>query len=294
MGYRFMRFPEGKTKAVTFSYDDGCRQDLRTVDIFNQYGMKGTFNINSAFLGKENGVGKLTAEEIKSHIINNGHEVAVHGEFHKAPGLVRPIDGIKDVLNCRLTLEQEFNCIIRGMAYPDSGIRRFINQASYEGVRKYLEDLDIVYCRTLSGDNNGFEIPTDWHQWMPTAHHNNPQILEWAKEFAEMNIDSKYCAARYPRLFYVWGHSYEFDGKNNWEHLINICEILGRKTDIWYATNMEIYEYVKAYEALVFSADGTRVYNPSLQTVWFNENGTLHCVEPGKVISVQEGAKNDF
>ena len=53
----------------------------------------------------------------------------------------------------------------------------------------------------------------------------------------------------------------------------------------------EIYEYVKAYESLVYSADGSRVYNPSLQTVWFNENGTLHCVEPGKVISVQEGAK---
>ena len=30
MRYRFLRYPEGKAKAVTFSYDDGCRAERNT------------------------------------------------------------------------------------------------------------------------------------------------------------------------------------------------------------------------------------------------------------------------
>ena len=35
----------GKMKALTFSYDDGVLQDERLIEIFNKYGLKGTFNI---------------------------------------------------------------------------------------------------------------------------------------------------------------------------------------------------------------------------------------------------------
>ena len=37
----------GKMKAVTFSYDDGVTQDKRLIELFNKYGLKATFNINS-------------------------------------------------------------------------------------------------------------------------------------------------------------------------------------------------------------------------------------------------------
>lgn len=285
MQHRFMRFPQGKTKAVTFSYDDGCRQDLRTAKVFDGYGMKCTFNINSAKLigGKA-----LTADEVREHMLDKGHEVAVHGERHRAPGLVRPIEGIRDVLNCRLDLEKMFGRIIRGMAYPNSGVRIFTNQASYEDIRSYLKDLDIVYSRTLGQDNKGFRLPTDWYQWVPTAHHDNPQILEWAKEFVEMDLDSLYGSQKTAKLFYVWGHSYEFDRKDNWQHLNDICEVLAGKEDIWYATNMEIYEYAAAYDSLVFSADGCRVYNPSLQTIWFDVDGKEYRVESGQTLEIAD------
>ena len=287
MKYRFMRFPEGKTKAVTFSYDDGCKQDLRTVKVLHDYGLKGTFNINSARIDKEAGGWHLTEDEIKKNILDKGHEVATHGDWHKAPGMVRPIDGIKDTLNCRIGLEKMFGRIIRGMAYPDSGIRAFTNQASYDNIRNYLKDLDIVYSRTLGQDSNRFELPSDWYQWMPTAHHDNPHILEWAKEFVEMDVNSLYCARRNPKLFYIWGHSFEFDRNDNWQHLNDICEVLSGKEDIWHATNMEIYEYVKAYEALVYSADGCRVYNPTLQTIWFDDDGKMYCIKPGETIVIE-------
>ena len=40
-------YPGGKEKALTFSYDDGVRHDLKLIDIFNRFGMKATFNLNS-------------------------------------------------------------------------------------------------------------------------------------------------------------------------------------------------------------------------------------------------------
>ena len=48
-----MRFPGGKAKALTLSYDDGVRQDKKLIEIFNKNGIKGTFNVNSKFSGKK-------------------------------------------------------------------------------------------------------------------------------------------------------------------------------------------------------------------------------------------------
>lgn len=44
---------QGKMKAITFSYDDGVTQDRRLVELFNRYGVKGTFNLNSELLGRD-------------------------------------------------------------------------------------------------------------------------------------------------------------------------------------------------------------------------------------------------
>ena len=50
---------------------------------------------------------------------------------------------------------------------------------------------------------------------------------------------------------------------------------------------MEIYDYVKAYEALQFAADGSFVYNPGLTDLYINYMGTEHIVPSGKVVSLR-------
>ena len=66
----------------------------------------------------------------------------------------------------------------------------------------------------------------------------------------------------------------------------NFCERIGGKDDIWYATNMEIYNYVSAYNSLSFSADATRVFNPTLLTVWFEMDGKTYEVKSGETIKI--------
>ena len=138
----------------------------------------------------------------------------MHGKYHRASGKQLPIDGIRDVLECRTELENDFGMIIRGMAYPDSGITRFENGAEYGNIKRYLTDLGIVYSRTLGGDNDSFALPTDWHAWMPTAHHTNPELFGYIDKFLNEPMSS-YDAAQTPGLFYLWGHSFEFENNKN-------------------------------------------------------------------------------
>ena len=63
-----------------------------------------------------------------------------------------------------------------------------------------------------------------------------------------------------------------------------ICEKLSGHDDIWYATNMEIYKYVKAYEALEYSADGTIIHNPTLYDIWFDVDSKLYKISSGETI----------
>lgn len=278
-----MRYPNGKAKAATFSYDDGVPQDKRLVEIFDKYRIKATFNFNCEHMRTEN----FSKEQIKEYFLSKGHEIAIHGASHRANGNLRPIEGIRDVLDCRLELEAKCDGIIRGMAYPDSGITQMGNFGNYEMIKAYLAELDIAYARTLGGDNNSFLLPEDFYAWMPTAHHNNPNINEYVEEFLNLDISPNvYHAIRIPRLLYIWGHSYEFDSDDNWDHIETICKKLAGSEEIWFATNMEIYNYVQAYKSLKYSADGHIVYNPTLLTIWLDVDGKLYQVKSNETIRI--------
>ena len=41
-------------------------------------------------------------------------------------------------------------------------------------------------------------------------------------------------------LFYVWGHSYEFDVDDNWEYMESILKKLAFHDDIFYGTNSQV------------------------------------------------------
>lgn len=287
MKYRYLCFPGGKQKAVTFSYDDGVSQDIRLAEMLCKYRLKGTFNVNSGLFG-ENGRNstRLTPEKIKANIIDKGHEVAVHGVDHIAAGVASPPLCLKEVFECRRDLEDIFDTIIRGMAYADSGIRLIYNGNSYETVKNILTYSGIAYARSLGGDNSKFDLPRDFHAWVPTCHHKNPEIFKWIEEFCAAEYSTERAKLNYPRLFYIWGHSYEFDMDNNWDRMESICEKLSGREDTWYATNIEIYDYVKAYEALIFSADETRVFNPTSVPVWLTYDFKVVKVEPNSYLKL--------
>lgn len=282
--YRFLRFPEGKTRAFTMSYDDGCREDVRFSDLITSYGLKCTFNLNAVELHGEDA---LPTDTIFEKILGRGHEVAVHGYFHRAPGMIPAPELARDVMDGRRELEARFGRIIRGMAYPDSGIRNMFPGNSYEEIKGVLKSLGIVYARTLGEDNDLFRLPADFLAWMPTCHQENDAVFDYIDKFLSVDYKNAYVANRYPRLFYLWGHGYEFTRREGgWERIEEICKKIAGHEDVWYATNMEIYDYVTAYNALVFNFDCDRVYNPTLHTIWFDIDRKLYKIEPGETLTL--------
>ena len=77
-------------KALTFSYDDGIEQDRKLVEIFNKYGMKATFNLNTGIQTPESNfeiegvyINRMKQEGLEE--LYRGHEIATHGLTHAAP-----------------------------------------------------------------------------------------------------------------------------------------------------------------------------------------------------------------
>ena len=52
------------------------------------------------------------------------------------------------------------------------------------------------------------------------------------------------------------------------------------KADVWYATNIEICDYVNAWKRMITSADGTRVFNPNSCPIWLWADGKTYQVDP--------------
>ncbi len=274
MKYTFLRFPAFRSKAVTLSYDDGVAYDRKLIEIMRANGLRGTFNINGGWFATEPNQHRLTKEDALALYTESGMEVAVHGLKHLSLGEVDPAMATRDVLEDRLCLEQLFGKIIKGMAYA--------NGSFDDRVVEILKNCGIEYARTTRSTET-FLLPSDWLRLDPTCHHKNPRLMELAKEFVELS-PPQYYWSDYPRLFYLWGHSYEFNTDDNWSVIEEFAQYIGNREEIWYATNGELYDYVKAYEALRFSADGKTIHNPTAQTLWLNVCGTLCKVEAGETV----------
>lgn len=280
MAQVFMRFPGGKLKTLTFSYDDGVEQDVRLIEIFKKHNLRATFNLNSGEYAPEGTVyepgrihRRMTEAAVSKLYAQDGIEVAVHGYTH--PWLDHmPVNMCtKDLIADREKLEQQFGTIVRGMAYPYG--------THSEDVVNSMRSVGIVYSRTVHSTHD-FNMPTDWMRLPATCHHNDPQLMELAHKFIEQPTWGR------PAMFYLWGHSYEFEENNNWEVIEEFTDFMAGRDDIWYATNIEIYDYQDAFKRLLFSVDGKIVKNPTATELWFYLNGKEYSIKPGEVLKVEE------
>lgn len=280
MNSLFMRFPGGRPKALTLSYDDAVEEDIRLIEIMKKHGLKGTFNINSSLRWSPEWAEKntekkwarrMTYEQVSELYRQDGLEVAVHGYTHPFLETLPPAQVAWEVLEDRKCLEAQFDTIVRGMAYP---------QGTYsDEVVKVLESCGIVYSRTVKSTED-FGFPENWLLWHPTCHHTNKKLFEIAQRFLDKTSD------RQPYLFYLWGHSYEFPRDNNWDVIERFAELMSGRDDIWYATNIEIYNYTEAFKRLEFSVGMTKVHNPTAIPLWFSLHKKLYCVESGATLSI--------
>lgn len=218
-------------KAVTFSYDDGVSQDVRLVSIFRKYGMKATFNLNTGIQTEDS---RFEIEGMPIHRMNQsdgleqlyqGHEIALHGLTHAAPSGLDPQQYQQEFLQDARNIQRIYGKYPLGMAYAYGDYS--------DEIIHYLQQIGIQYGRTVES-SYGFALPRDPMRLQPTCHHNDERLFELAEEFLTADLKQGE-----PMLFYIWGHSYEFDVENNWERIETLCSMLGNRDDIFYGTNAE-------------------------------------------------------
>lgn len=225
----------GKMKALTFSYDDGVTQDRRLIWLFNKYGLKGTFNLNSGLLGQD---GHLIREDITvAHVkvrpeevraLYSGHEIAAHTLTHPNLTDCGEAEIIRQTEDDRNTLSAIAGYEVRGMAYPGGGVN-FTPQIA-ETIRKHT---GVQYARTTVCTGN-FEPQNDLFVFRPTVKHTDfDKLFELGEAFLRLEPET-------PKLFYIWGHSYEFDIDNSWDKIEAFCKMMAGRDDIFYGTNAEV------------------------------------------------------
>lgn len=225
----------GKNKAVTFSYDDGVTQDIRLTKLFAKYGLKATFNLNSALLGQENHLirdgahvnhTKVNACDVRA--IYDGHEIAGHALTH--PDLTAITDErelIREVEEDRVKLSELAGYEVRGFAYPFGTANRRVADI-------IKSKTGIKYCRTVTSTGN-FLPQDDLYLFNPTVYHHKEfdRLFELGEQFLSLKTDT-------PAIFYIWGHGYEFDIADTWSRFEEFLQMISGKSDIFYGTNSEV------------------------------------------------------
>lgn len=226
----------GKKKAVTFSYDDGVLQDKRMIKILNKYGLKCTFNINSDLLGtamslERKGVTVAHCKPSRAEVraIYDGHEIAGHTLTHPLLPSLEEREIIMQVENDRLALSELAGYEVIGFAYPCGG-KNYDSRVS-EIIKN---NTGAKYCRTIE-DNQSFEIQKNLFEFKPTSRHFEKidNLFELGEKFLNSESDE-------PQLFYIWGHSYEFDIDDSWDKFEDFCHFISGRNDIFYGTNREV------------------------------------------------------
>lgn len=268
-------FPGGKRKAVTFSYDDGVTQDRRLAALLRSYGAKASFNLNAGLLGQRGTArfdGRLLDIEMLSPAelgeVYAGHEIGGHTLSHANLSTVGTPLCLWEIGEDKRRLEALRGEPLRMFAYPFGTVTddaaEALRLAGYQGAR-------------TTRATHSFALPSDPLRWAPTCHHGDEALMPLARRFVETED-------RFPMLFFVWGHAYEFDGRDDWQRMEALLAFLAPYADeLWFATNGgEILACLDAYRRLEYSLDGTLIRNPSALDV---------CIAPvpGQVLRLPAG-----
>ena len=227
----------GKLKAITFSYDDGVTQDIEFIELLNKYNLKATFNINSELLGhkgiliRENkrvSHYKVHASDVRD--LYAGHEVAAHTLTHpRLPDIADDNEVIRQVEQDRLNLSEIVGYDVVGMAYPCGGVN------NDDRVAKLIRDnTGVKYSRTITCSDS-FDLQDNLYRFDPTVYHLDfDKIIRMGTDFINMTPDK-------PQIFYVWGHTYEFDYRSDYRvKFEEFLKLISNRDDIFYGTNKEV------------------------------------------------------
>jgi len=260
-------YPYGKKKAFHVTYDDGILQDVPFVELLNRYGLKGTFNLNSALMENEfewTHEKGLVVKRLKTDVVKDlyaGHEVASHTLSHPYMHDLSWEGVMWELSQDKRNLETIFGKEIKGFAVPFDYYSEMIEAC--------VKECGFAYGR-ISEMSHSFAPQKDYYNWKATVFHCEECLEDLTRRFVETDEELA--------LFQIVGHSYDLDVEDMWDRMEEMFQIISKQKDILSMTMIEMVEYLKAMEQAEITED--YIWNHSDRSLWFAVNGETWEVKP--------------
>ncbi|EAQ42441.1 polysaccharide deacetylase family protein [Polaribacter sp. MED152] len=270
-------YPNGKTKALILSYDDGTIQDIELANLFDKYNLVGTFNLNSKYLGVTRGWPQENGDTIYQRyvpkdsllIIYKNHEIAAHGALHKNFTAISKEEVLEEINTDLAILEKLTNRKIISMAYPFG--------STNDSIANLIASTGIKNGRTVN-DTYTFNFPKNYMTWHPTCH--DSKALDYLDSYLALNQQQL-------SVFYVWGHSWEFGDRKRWDNMVTFCEKIAKSKDIWSVGHGELTNYLLAIQDVEIA--NNQILNPiGNQPVWIKLSNGIQKLNAGESIKIKQ------
>ena len=264
-------YPYGKKKAFNVTYDDGVLQDVRFVELLNQYGLKGTFNLNSGLMEHEfewiHEKG-LVVKRLRTDVVKDlyaGHEVASHTLNHPYMHDLSKEGVMWELFQDKRNLEAIFGEEIKGFAVPFDYYSELIEEC--------VRECGFSYGR-ISEMSHSFYPQNDYYNWKATVFHCEDGLKELMQKFLETDEELA--------VFQIVGHSYDLDAEDLWDQMENIFQSIAEQDDVLPMTMIEMVEYLKAMEQV--EVTDAYLLNHSDQSLWFAMDDMVCEVKPDEKV----------
>jgi len=247
-----------KKIAITTSWDDGNKLDLKIAKLLDKYNLKGTF-----YVPKKSEFTSLTEREIKG--ISKNHEIGAHTLNHVDLTKVDLIKAKQEISNSKRYLERFLEKQIKMFCYPmgkyNQEIKEIVIKNSFLGARTVKEF--------------NFEKPDDFFEMKTTLHiypfpfrkkdKNHYYLTKFLFQPLQRKL-FKILKLRLPLnsfiswpnlaenlfddilknggIYHIWGHSWEIEKYNMWNNLEELFKYISNQENASYLTNSQILENI--------------------------------------------------
>jgi len=199
---------------VVCDWDDGAVEDLTLSGILRKHGAKATFNLCSSYLQgfvpqNRNGLQFMDKEQALAAC--QGFKVANHTTKHVSLPHVTMRDCKDAVIRGRAELQDIFQQDVKGFVYPKAMLDRTAVKVVQQAGHLYGRGLD-SFCQTFTGGSRYTVRP-----------HVNVRNGKFWKAYDE--------AKKGTRIFWFYGHSYEYKCTNDWLNLEFLIHKISKDPD---------------------------------------------------------------
>lgn len=192
------------------SFDDGHVSDMRAARLLHDHFFKGVFYLPSAKAGN---VIPMTLQEVKTGIVDLGHEIGGHTVTHPMDMKLLSDDDLGfEIVNNRQMIMGMFKQQATKFCYPrgrhDERVREAVKAAGYAEART---------TRVLEITNSlmdPYQTPTTIHMFQ-REEYKGRHWLELAEEYYLKALNASRTDETV--FFSIWGHTKELDAQNDWE-----------------------------------------------------------------------------